>query len=43
MIVAKKIIGPSGVVAVVDDSVASSLVNEGYAEYVKDAPAKKNK
>lgn len=42
MIVAN-IVGPSGVVAVVDDSVASSLVNAGYAEYVKDTPAKKSK
>jgi hypothetical protein len=38
-----KITGPSGVVAFVDESVASGLVAAGHAEYVKDAPAKKTK
>lgn len=33
-----RIVGPSGIIAVVDDGVAASLVNEGDAEYVKDAP-----
>lgn len=36
-----KIVGPSGVVVVVDDLIAASLVNEGDAEYVKETPAPK--
>ena len=38
-----KVVGPSGIVIEIDDLIASSLVNEGDAEYVKETPAKKSK